>query len=264
MIHLGPRGTGVGHTIANLPAPVTTAFAAVTVLGDPAFLLAALALLYWRAPAATPRRATVTLIGVGLAAAGAAVALKGVFTLARPPGAAETGFGFPSGHALGAAAVYGGGARLYGRLDRRRRSGVAAVVVALVACSRVVIGVHYLVDVAAGVAGGIVLAAGLDRPNRAFAAAIALGVAALALGGPTTTAEAAAGVGGSGGGWLAWRRVEIGSASVGSRVAIPVVVIVAVLSTTVESMPLPAPVAAAVGAVVVGGIVALPGVVDRD
>ncbi len=212
--------------LAGLPDLVVVLAGLVTLLGDPAVLLAALAFGYWRAPpvATAPRRAFATLVGVAVAAAGLTLALKAAFALSRPPGAATAGFGFPSGHALGSAATYGGAVRLFDRVDRRRRVLVAGTLVGTVALSRVVLGVHYLVDVVAGTALGLALAFATDRPRRATVAAVACGLAALALAGPRT-GEAAATAGAAVGVVLAPRGV--GDATVPVRLLVPGLVVVA-------------------------------------
>jgi membrane-associated phospholipid phosphatase len=106
------------------------------------------------------------------AAAGAwmvQVAVKQLVERPRPPtGLAlshATGFGFPSGHATDAAAVYGMLAVLLAR-PGRRATRVAAVagaggLVALVALSRLYLGVHWLTDVVAGVGLGAIWIASL-------------------------------------------------------------------------------------------------------
>jgi undecaprenyl-diphosphatase len=71
---------------------------------------------------------------------------------------------FPSGHAMSAATVYMTVAYLAARLQRRRISRAltliaAAVVIVLIAVSRLYLGVHYPTDVAAGVLLGIAWAA---------------------------------------------------------------------------------------------------------
>ena len=171
--------------LATLPDPLVALAGLVTLLGDPRFLFALLAVGYWRAPpvAADPRRAFAALVALGLASAGLTLALKSVVALPRPPGAAEPGLGFPSGHALGAGAVYGGAARLFDRPDRRTRRLAAGSLVAAVALSRVVLGVHYLVDVLVGAVLGLALARGLDPdyPRRVALAAAGLGLFGLAL-----------------------------------------------------------------------------------
>ena len=71
---------------------------------------------------------------------------------------------FPSGHAMSAAAIYGTVAFLAARLAKQRRTRVAiyagaALIVCLVATSRVYLGVHYPTDVAAGLVVGLAWAA---------------------------------------------------------------------------------------------------------
>jgi undecaprenyl-diphosphatase len=90
-------------------------------------------------------------------------ALKHVFDRPRPRlfewGTHAMTTSFPSGHAMSAAAVYGTVALLAARLTPRRGVraavyGVCALLVALVAFSRLYLGVHYPSDVAAGLVVG--------------------------------------------------------------------------------------------------------------
>jgi len=68
------------------------------------------------------------------------------------------GYGFPSGHATVSTVVYVGLASILTIWDQRRRYFVAGVVVAVVSFTRLALGLHYLVDVLAGMAlGGTVL-----------------------------------------------------------------------------------------------------------
>ncbi|MCU1365338.1 MAG: phosphatase family protein [Ilumatobacteraceae bacterium] len=73
--------------------------------------------------------------------------------IARLVGAA--GSSFPSGHSAAAAATYASLALIYGRHRSRRAksvlAGVAAALAFMVAASRVLLGVHWLTDVIAGV-----------------------------------------------------------------------------------------------------------------
>jgi undecaprenyl-diphosphatase len=87
--------------------------------------------------------------------------IKEVLDRVRPefnPIAETLGPSFPSGHAAAAAAFFGATALLMsrGRLPHERAVvfGVAAGIAAGVACSRVMIGVHWLSDVVAGVLFG--------------------------------------------------------------------------------------------------------------
>ena len=121
-----PRASPLYEPVAGVPDLLA---APVTLLGDPLVLFVFVAVGYWRAPpvAETPRRAFATLVGVGLASAGLTLALKGAFALSRPPGAAAAGYGFPSGHALGAAAVYGAAALALALTSPRRALAAAGV-----------------------------------------------------------------------------------------------------------------------------------------
>jgi membrane-associated phospholipid phosphatase len=251
------RATPAFDVLAGLPDPVVAAAALVTLLGDPLLLLLVLAVGYWRAPraASDPRRAFAALVCLGLASAGVVLALKAAFALPRPPGAAEPGFGFPSGHALAAGAVYGGAARLFDRVERRRRLFGAAALVVGVALSRVVLGVHYLVDVAVGAALGVALAAAVARPRRAAVVAAGCGLAAVALGGPRT-GEAAVVAGGAVGAVLAPRSST--DAPLGARVVIPGLVAVGVVGSVVTEAALPVPALALAGGALVWAMLALP------
>jgi membrane-associated phospholipid phosphatase len=244
-------------------------------------------------PAASTRRTIAVLLALGVAALAATVGLKAAFGLPRPPvsppaapgdwpapalalyrdGVGADGFGFPSGHALGATVVYGGVAALCDVWDRRRRAVAAGVVVALVALSRVVLGVHYLLDVVGGVVAGLavlwlVLRVASGRPDRAFAVAVALGGAALAAtlvtgGAPDATQEAAAALGGGLGGVATWRvlgeptprTVPVPVAGVG------LVVAGGTFATYAVAPPLPVTVVG--DAVAVATILALPALVER-
>jgi undecaprenyl-diphosphatase len=116
-----------------------------------------LALRWWR-----------TAVVVALAGVGELVCESVVKVLvARPrpvrvdPVASASGSGFPSGHAGGSAAVYGA-LVLVGLAGGTRWARVmlvrgAALLIGAVAVSRVLLGVHYPSDVAAGVASGACL-----------------------------------------------------------------------------------------------------------
>lgn len=159
----------------------------VTHLGDPVALVAVVSLFYWFG---SSRRDGAYVAGAGLGGLSLLVGLKGLFERARPPEdvalVAADGYGFPSGHALGATVVY---LLLAGRmriLDRRLRYAAAAVTVASVASSRVLLGVHYPGDVLVGVAVGVVYVAAVQRtvemPEAVFGIAFAVGAAAYAAG----------------------------------------------------------------------------------
>lgn len=78
-------------------------------------------------------------------------------------------YGFPSGHATSATIIYVGLAAVVTVGTRRLRYAIAGGAVTLVGFTRVALGVHYLVDIVAGVAlGGVLLGAvwGLRRVSR--------------------------------------------------------------------------------------------------
>jgi undecaprenyl-diphosphatase len=94
--------------------------------------------------------------------------LKSLFVRPRPElftwGTHVRTTSFPSGHAMSAAAIYGTVAFLAARLATRRRTRTAiyvgaALIICLVAASRVYLGVHYPTDVAAGLVVGLAWAA---------------------------------------------------------------------------------------------------------
>jgi hypothetical protein len=168
---------------------------AVTLLGDPELLIGLLSLLYWN----HRRRETVTVVGATFVALVAVLALKWAFLSPRPPMAVRPvpiepgGYGFPSGHATSATAVYGGLALAYDWTRDRLKTVATVALVAAVALSRVVLGVHYLGDIVAGVLlGSAVLALLLgvirSRPVVGFAAAFALSLPSLLLTGLTPDA----------------------------------------------------------------------------
>lgn len=159
-------------------------------------------------------------------------ALKNLFMLPRPVGASEppalrwipgvfaglftsaataTGSGFPSGHALGSTMIWGGLALVLEAGTFRKRVGIASGVVVLISISRLVLGVHYLVDVLAGILIGV-LALGLlywladsgTDPEYVLLVAVATGGIGLLI---RVSFTSVAAFGGAVGGWLVWRSV---------------------------------------------------------
>ncbi|MFC6990016.1 phosphatase PAP2 family protein [Haloplanus sp. GCM10025708] len=216
------RGVGELGVAAGLPDAVVAAFGVLTHLGNPWLLLAVLSLAYLladRLDASPPRLAVVLALGFGALAL--TMSLKYAFRLPRPPGAPADGYGFPSGHALGATVVYGGLAALFPSWSRRRTLAFVGVA-ALVAVSRVVIGVHYLVDIVAGAFVGVAFLTAVLRlvgsrerlsvadSARAFDAALAVAVAGLAInaalaGSLAVATDVLLGLGAAAGGWIGWR-----------------------------------------------------------
>jgi membrane-associated phospholipid phosphatase len=197
------RGIGEFEPIQELvPEWLAVVVALLTQLGDIWFLALVLATLYWFRSSGRDDVAVVG--GVWLAGMGLYKGLKEVFGFPRPEQplldpellprivqpvyeatAFATGYGFPSGHAVNATIVYFGLAYVLPYGTPRRRFVGAAALVAVVSVSRVVLGVHYLVDIVVGVIVGATLlfvARSLmertpaDRATVAFALAIVLAV----------------------------------------------------------------------------------------
>jgi membrane-associated phospholipid phosphatase len=214
------RGVGELEFVSTLPDVVVGLFGILTQLGDPWPLLGGLALLYALADRiGLDRRRVGFVFATAFVALGVTLALKSTFALPRPPGALEDGYGFPSGHAIGATVVWGTAALALDAGRRRHRVALAAAVIPVVAASRVVIGVHYLVDVVVGtvvgaaLVGSVLAATWRDRSvppshaavDRVFALAAGAVLVALFFSGSVNTLLT---VGATLGGWVGWRAVE--------------------------------------------------------
>ena len=166
------RGIGGVDVIQGLvPDVAALVAAALAQLGSAWFLSVLLVVLYWTRPG---EEHDVLLVGsLLLVAFGIYRTLKELFALPRPaelllaPADAPalirplydaavlgTGYGFPSGHATNNAVVYIGLAAVLGIWTRRRRYATATALVTVVALTRILLGVHYLVDVIAGASLG--------------------------------------------------------------------------------------------------------------
>ncbi|WP_434521334.1 phosphatase PAP2 family protein [Halorubrum sp. AS12] len=311
------RGIGETGLVDALPEFVVVAFAAVTHLADPWFLFALLAVGYWFASegvAGSPRRAGATAVAAVTCAYAATALGKAWFAVPRPPGAmgpAEVptwlpallsgwyeaqvlsdGFGFPSGHATGGAAAYLALALLYDRFwtDRARYLAAGAVAVA-VAVSRVVIEVHYLVDVLAGLAvgaGTVAVAlwlAGDPRVRRSasataaagptarlnpapaflLAAVVSAGALAVAVAGGHTgeVVEAGIGIATGAGGAIGWRFVDGDEPAVPVRVAVPALAVTGGLWVGAYALADSLPVTLVATTAAVVAVVALPALAER-
>jgi membrane-associated phospholipid phosphatase len=192
-------GQGFGTAIREAVPPwLVPFFVVVTELGNVGFFLALFALDYWLGDRERGAHAVAVAIGSMALITG----LKAIFTAPRPPESvtvvAITGYSFPSGHALGATVAYGILAYDLDVGTARQRFGVAAVVVAVVALSRVVLGVHYARDVVAGVVVGVAFLAvafswtGHD-PRAGFLLAAVTAVAAFAVSGASHDGSAVLG-----------------------------------------------------------------------
>ena len=196
--------------LVELSEGVRTAFrpwasdpaAVVTMFGGATLLLFVLSLWFW----VGDRRKIATVVSYAFVALSLVLLVKTLFGMPRPPESVWTvtydgdPYGFPSGHAVAAVVVYGGLVTVYDRFDPPTLAA-AGVVIAVIALSRVVIGVHYLGDILAGLALGAALLGTLWKtvgpdPLRAFAIAAVLAAVAALVGAP----ESALALGGSLGG----------------------------------------------------------------
>ncbi|UPW01819.1 phosphatase PAP2 family protein [Halorussus gelatinilyticus] len=217
------RGIGETELLSGLPETATAVAGLVTQLGDMWFVMVGIGVVFvlgvrHRSVTNDPATDSVYLLALTVGAYSLTVALKHTFGLPRPPGAATAtppawipqlghavyesmvtgdGYGFPSGHALKTTVVYGGAALALDVWDRGRQLAVAGAIIALVAASRVVLGVHYVVDVVAGaVVGGLFLAAVVrltdQRPTRTLALSTGLGLLGFLAAGTSKSALALA------------------------------------------------------------------------
>lgn len=224
---------GVEFVQGLLPESMAPVVALVTQLGDVWFLAAVVTYLYVR----DGRERFAVVAARALGALGVVNALKYYFAFPRPnaplaaleavhpaiqPLYAATGFasgyGFPSGHAVLSTAVYVSLAGALSTGEARRRYAAAAALVGVVSLSRVALGVHYLVDVLAGVAVALAFLgatalllrrAGRERGAVAFLVAVACAAAGVASSGAgfDQVLLLAAALGGLAG-WAAFRAAE--------------------------------------------------------
>ncbi|AQL42555.1 hypothetical protein BV210_07455 [Halorientalis sp. IM1011] len=287
------RDAGAVEAFGALPDPLVAAFALVTLLGDVATYFLLFSVLYWlgdRTPVIgdrLDRPLIVQVVALGFTALALVTVLKHVFALPRPPGAGtpvavagvpdalrplvrgatvDDGYGFPSGHAIGSTAVYGGLGWLVADESDRRPLYAGATIAVLVSLSRVVVGVHYLGDVLVGVALGVALLLVVTRyfptPARSFPAAGVLAAIGLVAVGPTE--YLLFGLGASLGATAAWWTLgdRIPDRARSGREALVTVVlgilVVGGLLAVVAALDLPALGTVVAVAVVIGALVAVP------
>lgn len=201
-------GNAIRETI---PAWMIPLFLGITRLGNVGLILAIFTMDYWFGNRRRGAHAVSIIIG-GMAMI---VALKAYFAAPRPPPSVNvipiSGYSFPSGHAATATIAYGVLAYDHEVGPTHLRYTAAAVLVGLVALSRVVLGVHFLRDVLAGIAVGLVFLAGTlaltkHNPRYGFGSAMSLGVAALVI--SRVSHSGAAVFGAAFGGVIAWEGVR--------------------------------------------------------
>lgn len=191
----------------------------VTDLGGADGVVLVLALVYWLAH----REKGATVAAYATVAVGFVILVKALFGLPRPvPDPAmevdrlvpleDDPYGFPSGHALVAVVVYGGLACVFDRLRRPAPLAGIALLVVAVSLSRVVLRLHYLGDLVAGVALGAVVLTALsvgvgERPALGFWVGVGVSVPAVLVSGFEELALV--GLGAALGGVVATRHLDV-------------------------------------------------------
>ena len=158
--------TRAAHDLVTESATTLSIARALTHLGDPLVVSLATVVLAVGLLLVRSYRAAVYVAAVRLAVVVATAVLKSAIARARPhllhPVAVAHGYSFPSGHASGSAALWGSVAVVIASRTRQAIVTVVAVVVpVVVAATRVLLGVHFLTDVVAGVVVGFEIAVGL-------------------------------------------------------------------------------------------------------
>ncbi|UPV73657.1 phosphatase PAP2 family protein [Halorussus limi] len=182
-------GQQVGDAVRGAVPPwLVPVFIAITRLGNPALFLAVFAVDYWFGD----RRRGAHALALAIGGYALITALKTFFDAPRPPSTVNvipiSGYSFPSGHATSATIGYGILAYDLEVGSWPTRYAVAGVAMLLVALSRVVLGVHYVRDVVAGIVVGLAFLAGVvwlteHDPKEGFVVAIALGAVAFVVSG---------------------------------------------------------------------------------
>ena len=189
-------GRAVEVTQSILPEWTSYLFAAVTLLGEAWIFVPVLALAYWFGDA----ERIAPLFGLVFGGLALIVVFKSLFALPRPPTEAmippeaahesirsayawaihSDGYGFPSGHTVGAVVMWGALALRLHVGTPTVRIGVAVTLVFLAALSRLALGVHYLADVIGGFVIGLVLLlawlAALDHVTRPVELSLGAGI----------------------------------------------------------------------------------------
>lgn len=195
------RGVGVMEAVREwVPEWTLEGFAVLSLFGDLLVIVPILGVLYLVAVGRSLARGdqdqplcsdrTAFLIAVVFGGLALIVLLKSVFAFPRPPAewhAIEPSeHGFPSGHTMAATVFWGAIAAWLHLGERASRLAGAGLIVSLVGLSRLALGVHYLVDVLASMAFGVVYLAVIawltrGRPERAFGIAIVIAVLAVVV-----------------------------------------------------------------------------------
>ena len=184
------RDLGVTSSLAPLvPDSLVAVIAAITTFGSPTIVavLGVGGALLGAATDRLDRRTALRFVAVLGLALTASLVLKNGLAFPRPPAALhrvpEDGFGFPSGHVTATSGWTLAAAALSRYGTRRLRYGLASLAIATMAATRVLLGVHYILDVVAGaLLGAGAVWVGLRATERHLGATYALVVAGVAVG----------------------------------------------------------------------------------
>lgn len=218
--------------VERRPEDVTTLFEVLALPGELLVIVLLLGLVYVSAVSRGIRRSgpqplcsdrSASAIAIVFGGLALVVLLESVIGLGRPPSdwhAVEASpYGFPSGHVMAATVCWGTLAWWTKRGTRLTRGAIVALLVGVTAIARLLLGVHYLPDVLAGVLLGgayvwILVKSLADRPGIAFSLGIVIALGAVAVsGGGSRSLLALVGTAGAGVGW-----VVVESSSVRPRV----------------------------------------------
>ncbi len=201
-----------GQTIGSLPlvsAWTEPALALITQLGDAWFVLTVLVFvgiivgIRNRPVLGLTSDRVLTLAGLTLLGFALTETLKGLLMVPRPTGATTvsrtewlpavirplytefataTGYGFPSGHAVTGTVFYGGVAILSDWRTPLVRGGLAASIIATISTTRLLLNLHYLIDVFAGIGVGLVILCGYATMKSVWTPVAGFGIATIAAG----------------------------------------------------------------------------------
>lgn len=182
------RDLGITEAVApQVPEAVVPLLAALTFFGGPKFVAPAslFGALVSMSRGWVDRRTALRFLAVVALVLATSLVLKNGLALQRPPESlhrvAEDGYGFPSGHATATAGAAFGLAALFDMGRRKARYLAATAAFAVIAATRVLLGVHYLGDVlAGGVVGVLLVSLGLRLTRRSLG--LAYGIAAALAG----------------------------------------------------------------------------------
>lgn len=184
------RDLGITHALApQVPEALVPVLVAVTFLGGPKVVAVAstLGTGVGISQDFVDRRTGLRFLAVVGLVLGVSMVLKNGLALPRPPTILhripEDGFGFPSGHATASAGLAFTLAALFEAGSARVRWALATAFVAIISATRVLLGVHYALDVVVGALVGLLaVAIGIRATDRHLAGSYGLVAAVVGAG----------------------------------------------------------------------------------